>query len=278
MSTHVAGNSMESDTICVLTIAGLDPSGGAGLTADARAQSAFGAHCCPIATAVIAQNTRGVSKIEAVSPSILAAQIDCLLEDIAPRAVKIGMVPGLAHAQIIAARLKTLRHLPIVVDTVFAPSRGPQFADEATVRCIAEQWLPLCDIVTPNTLEAARLCDAPVDDLESMKRAAVIIHERFGARHVLVKGGHRMAKNDDASNEAVDIFFDGKRLVELRAPRIGGYEVRGTGCLLASALAAQRARDAPAEEAARRAKIWLTQQIQDARVIGGGARVALNEG
>ena len=326
MSTHAARNRKENGAICVLTIGGLDPSGGAGLTADARAQAAFGAHCCPVATAVIAQNTRGVFEIEPVSPRILAAQIDRLLEDIAPRAVKIGMVPGLEHARVIAARLRLLRDLPIIIDTVFAPSAGPGFADDATVRYIAEQWLPLCDIVTPNTIEAARLCGAPVDDLESMKRAAGAIAKRFGPRHVLVKGGH-LPLNHSALNVAVtttsdinpttaatandaikntqnqsdalvadalvadalvadalvadalvatDILFDGATMTELRANRVAGYGVRGTGCLLASALAAQRARDVPVEEAARRAKVWLTQQIRTAKAIGGGSRVAFD--
>ena len=314
MSTHAARSKNEDGAICVLTIGGLDPSGGAGLTADARAQAAFGAHCCPVATAVIAQNTRGVFEIEPVSPRILAAQIDRLLNDIAPRAVKIGMVPSLAHAEIIAERLRSLRDLPIIVDTVFAPSVGPAFADDATVRCIAEQWLALCDIVTPNTLEAARLCGAPVDDLENMKRAAIAIFKRFGPRHVLVKGGH-LPSSDSAFNVAIastdinpttataasatavtvvgndaiknprgesetlvatDILFDGVTFTELRANRVAGYGVRGTGCLLASALAAQRARDVPAAQAARRAKTWLTQQILTAKAIGGGSRVAFD--
>ncbi len=279
----------EDDEIrCVLTIGGLDPSGGAGLTADARAIQAFGAHCCPVITAVVAQNTRGVQCVEPVSPAMLAAQLDSLLDDIAPAAIKIGMVPNRAAVEVITERLRRLcdeaarrgHELPVIIDPVFAPSRGARFVDDETIRYITAEWLPLCDIVTPNLLEAAQLCDAPIRSLDDMKAAARSISRRFGARRVLVKGGHL---EREAAAEAIDFLFDSEAadsaaMMELRAPRIAGYSVRGTGCLLASALAAQRARGVPAAEAARAAKAWLTEQICDARAIGTGSRVTLGSG
>ena len=264
---------MTTEMPCVLAIGGLDPSGGAGLPADARAIAAFGGHCCGIATAVIAQNTRGVALVEAVSQKLLAAQLDHLLEDITPRAVKIGMLPNIGAAAIVLARLRQLPAVPVILDTVFAPSHGPRFADAGTVLHIANSLIPLADVVTPNVPEAMQLADMTIRDRESQVAAAQFIYQRFGPRHVLIKGGHPLEGAAEAT-EAVDVFFDGQNLTALRAPRVLGYEVRGTGCLLASAIAAQRAHDVPAAEAVRGAKAWLTAQIREAQAIGHGRRVA----
>lgn len=256
---------------CVLAIGGLDPSGGAGLPADARAMAAFGAHCCAVTTAVIAQNTRGVFAMEAVSPEMLAAQFDNLIEDIKPQAIKIGMLPNVKIVHCLIPRLKALRDIPIIVDTVFAPSSGPQFSDSATVGLIAEQLLPLAELVTPNLIEAAQLYGQPITDWNSVIAAAQAIQGRYGPTYVLLKGGHWAGED---SSEVVDLLLGEDEQWELRAPRIAGYEVRGTGCLLASVIAAQRAQGVPVLEAARAAKAWLTEQIQNAKVIGRGRRVA----
>ncbi len=253
---------------CVLTIAGLDPSGGAGLPADARACAAFGAHALPIATAVIAQNTRGVADFEPVSATLLAAQLDTILLDITPRAVKIGMIPNATAVEIIASRVANLG-VPVIVDPVFAPSSGPHFSNEDTIKALCELLLPLCDVVTPNWLEAEKLLARQIAPHE-VGDAAQEIAEKFQARAVLIKGGHALE-----SAEVCDILWDGARLHEFHAPRIAGLEVRGTGCLLASAIAAQRARDVPLPEAVQHAKTWLTTQIQNAVAIGKGRRVAL---
>ncbi|HVF09634.1 MAG TPA: hydroxymethylpyrimidine/phosphomethylpyrimidine kinase, partial [Abditibacteriaceae bacterium] len=174
----------------MLAIGGLDPSGGAGLPADTRAAAAFGVHCCGVATAVIAQNTRGVAVIEPVSPTLLTAQLDNLLEDIAPRAIKIGMLPSAAAVEIVLQRLRRMGSTPLIIDTVFAPSSGPRFADDETVRAIVKHLLPLAEVITPNIPEAERLIGTLIPDRDSMRAAARLIHERYGARHVLLKGGH----------------------------------------------------------------------------------------
>jgi len=249
---------------CVLTIGGLDPSGGAGLPADARAVAAFGAHACSIATAVVAQNTRGVFRLEAVSEIMLAAQLDNLLEDIAPRAVKIGLLPSVATIEIVAARLRFLKDIPIIIDTVFAPSSGPVFSDEKTIRALVEKLVPGCDLLTPNLPEAAQLLEGIIPD-------AAVLHEQLGAKNVLLKGGHATGET------AIDWFCDGAEIIELHAPRIRGYEVRGTGCLLASAIAAQRAQGVLPLDAARAAKAWLFEQIQNAQMLGKGRRIATAE-
>ncbi len=251
---------------CVLTIAGLDPSGGAGLPADARACAAFGAHALPVATAVIAQNTRGVAAFEAVSPALLAAQLDNILEDITPHAVKIGMVPGAETIRIIASRIANLG-VPIIVDPVFAPSSGRRFSDEEAIAALCEHLLPICDCLTPNLPEAEVL----VGKRPAASDLALEIAQKFSVRSVLLKGGHATE-----SDEICDVLWDGARFHEFRAPRVPGLEVRGTGCMLASAIAAQRARNIPLPDAVQHAKTWLTAQIQNAAPIGKGRRVAVD--
>lgn len=258
-------------TRIVYTVGGLDPSGGAGLPADARACRAFGIHACAIATAVIAQNTRGVARVEAVSPQMLRVQIENLCEDIAPHAIKIGMLPNMESVEIVCALLRVL-DVPIVLDPVFAPSSGNDFSDDETITAIARGLFPMCELVTPNILEASRLCGFAIKNLDDMKRAAREIIARFGAQRVLVKGGHL-----PQSPEVIDVLCNANSIIELRAPRIEGIEVRGTGCLLASAIAAQLAQNIEIETAVRHAKTWLTSQIQNAQAIGKGRRVAVSE-
>lgn len=253
---------------CVLTIGGTDPSGGAGLPADARACAAFGAHALPIVTAVVAQNTRGVATFEPVSAALLAAQLDTILQDISPRAIKIGMIPNSDFVKIIAMRVAKLG-VPIIVDPVFAPSSGPQFSGGETILALCNQLLPLCDCMTPNLPEAEKLLGRKIGIAE-MGDAAKEIAEKFGVHAVLIKGGHA-----PKSAAVCDILWDGAQLHQFRAPRIEGLEVRGTGCLLASAIAAQRAQEVPLPEAAQQAKTWLTTQIQNAAAMGKGRRVAV---
>ena len=252
----------------VLCIGGGDPSGGAGLPADARAAAAFGVHTCCVTTAVIAQNTRGVLQAEAVSPVLLRAQLENLLEDITPHAIKIGMLPNADSVEIVADILKPL-NLPIVLDPVFAPSSGDEFSDDSTIESIVAHLFPLCELVTPNLIEARRLCSFAIIDTQSATEAAQKIHD-LGARNVLIKGGHT-----DNLDEVCDWLWNGEELKTLCAPRVGGIEVRGTGCLLASAIAAQRARSIELESATRAAKIWLTEKIRDAQEVGKGRRVAV---
>lgn len=265
---------------CLLCIGGLDPSGGAGLTADARAARAFGAHALPVLSCVVAQNTRGAREYQAVSPELFASQLDVLLEDVRPDAVKIGLLPGLALVEIASERLRALRDvlpdLPIVLDTVFAPSSGPQFVDDDTISYLASRLFPLCDLITPNLPEAARLLRVEeADNLDEVARQCAALFTRYHPKNVLLKGGHLPNNGSDETSHAADVLYDGASFLALRALRVQGYEVRGTGCLLASAIAAQLARGVEMPVAAREAKAWLTQQIQNAQIVGGGRRVAV---
>lgn len=254
----------------VLCIAGFDPSGGAGLLADARACHGAGVHMIGAATALTAQNTRGATRVEAVSPGMLRAQIETLLDDISPGAIKIGLVPNRETVEILAEILAPwAEKVPIVIDTVFAPTIGAIFSDRSTIEAIANRLLPLATVVTPNALEAVELGAARAWDAASMECAAREIRARSGAKNVLLKGGHI-----EDSEFSTDLFFDGIEFIELRAPRQNGYQVRGTGCLLASALAAHLALGKSPREAALQAKNWLTRAFEDAQIVGGGRRVA----
>ena len=233
---------------------------------------AFGVHALCAATALTAQNTRGVRQVEPASPAMLRAQIEALLEDIPIQAVKIGMLPTPAHAQVLAEVLKSSR-LPIIYDTVFAPSGGSAFLDKPEAHASVRALGPMCELITPNLHEARVLCGFEIGSLEAIEHAARALSERFEVPQVLVKGGH--AQNLDAST-CSDWLWNGRALIEFRAPRLDVPEARGTGCLLASAIAAQRARGIELESAIRHAKSWLGARIEKAVPIGAGRRVILD--
>ncbi len=261
-----------STTICALSIAGLDPCGGAGLLADARAMRAFSVHACCVATALTAQNTRGVERIEPVPLAMLRAQLEVLLEDVPVRAVKIGMLPGVEAAQVLANVLGQLE-VPVIYDTVFAPSGGSAFLDEEAARAVVQVLGPLCELLTPNLHEAQILCGFEISSMEAVQHAARVISERFGVAQVLVKGGHAQALSTATCS---DWLWNGHELREFRAPRLEVPEARGTGCLLASAIAAQRAKGLELSPSVERAKGWLGAQMQRAVPIGSGRRVVVD--
>ena len=265
---------MSKELLPVLCIGALDPSGNSGLNADARACAAFGAHALTVATAVLAQNTRGVTLIEPIAPEIVLAQLEALLADIEPAAIKIGMVPGVGAAEIIARCIRPLKdRVPIVIDPVFSSCNGIPFCDDVTIEYFAGQLLPLATIVTPNIVEADRLCGVLATDLDSMAQACLALYERVRSQFVLITGGHLPADEAHPTPLAIDLLFNGQRFLELRAIKETTFGVCGTGSLFAAALAAGLADGKPEVEAARGAKMWLTQQIRAAQILGQGDRV-----
>ena len=267
----------------VLCIAGFDPCGGAGLLADARACSAFGAFALGAQTALVPQNTRGVRAIAPTSPAMLLAQLEALGEDIAFDAVKIGLMPNVESIEIVAGFLrgwKVQAGLPIVLDPTLSPTQGASWSDDKTVAALVEQLLPLATMVTPNAPEAQILTGRSVGNLRDMEAAARQLQlHASGAGSVLLKGGHvetlaTQRRSDRPEALAVDLFFDGREAHQLRARRVEGVEVRGTGCLLASAIAAQLADGGAPLDAARKAKSWLTVHLRGARCLGQGRRIA----
>ena len=276
-----AGARVAAKKPVVLCIGGFDPCAGAGVLADARAVAAFGAFAIAAQTALVPQNTRGVRGLCATTPEVLTAQLEVLGEDIAFDAVKIGLLPDVSSIEIVAAFLRGWsgqKYLPVVLDPVLAPTAGAPWSDEETIAALCQHLFPLCTLVTPNAPEARILSGLCVDELGAMEAAARVLSAR-GAQNVLLKGGHIEAletqrRNDGAQGLSVDLFWDGQGGHQLRARRVEGVEVRGTGCLLASAIAAQLAEGAAPLDAARKAKSWLTNHIRGARALGGGRRIA----
>ncbi len=239
----------KAETPCVLILAGLDPSGGAGLLADADAVRAAGARPLCVATALTAQTTRRMHGFQPLAPALALQTADALLEEEPIRAIKVGMLgtPAMARA---VAELLARAALPAVVDPVLAASSGAAlFQGGPAAARAAYSLLWVHAVVTPNAPEARVLLDLPeepadVDALEGAARELV----RRGAKAALVKGGHA------AGPEAVDVLCAGDACERLSAPRVAGAGARGTGCRLASALAAGLALGKPLPEAARVAK------------------------
>ena len=249
----------------LLSIAGSDPSGGAGVQADLKTFAAFGAYGMAAITALTVQSTRGVLKVAPVSAALVAAQTDAIFEDIAVDAVKIGMLARPSTARAVAASLKRSGARNIVLDPVLSASRGANLSAAGLPRAILEHLAPLATLITPNLTEAAILTGTPiarnVQDMEAQARALVAV----GAKAALVKGGHLDGAPADAlhSQGATRVFY-GER-VETR-------NTHGTGCALSSAVACLLARGLDLEAAIIEAKRWLTQ------ALSAGAKVRLGAG
>ena len=250
----------------VLTIAGSDPSGGAGIQADLKTFSALGAYGTSVITALTAQNTQGVSGVHVVPTDFVIAQLETLVADVLLDAIKIGM---LANADIVGAVAQFLRRHPyehVVLDPVMVATSGDRLLADDAVAAIRD-LLPLASLITPNVAEAAALLQAPpartLADLRGQARAL----REMGASRVLIKGGHL-----DDGREAVDLLLDIDDEVVLRAPRINTVNTHGTGCTLSSALAALRPQRDSWLQTAQDAKSWLTSALAaaDGLQVGHG--------
>jgi hydroxymethylpyrimidine kinase/phosphomethylpyrimidine kinase len=250
----------------LLSIAGSDPSGGAGIQADLKTFSAFGCYGMAAVTALTAQNTKGVSSVHMPPPEFVAAQIDAIFADIRVDAVKIGMLASGVIVSTVADRLKTHGPSIIVLDPVLVATSGDSLGASDVVDAIRSTLLPLATLITPNLPEASRLAGRPMPtDEASMKSIAEAIHDR-GAGAVLVKGGH--LKGD----EAIDVLFDGRDHTVFAAERVVTRNTHGTGCTLSSAIAACLAQGATLVEAVEDAKDYLTEALirSSALRVGGG--------
>lgn len=252
----------------VLSIAGVDPSGGAGILADAKAISALGGYACAVVAALTAQNTRAVTGVLPVAPAFVAQQIDTLLADVRIAATKIGMLGPVPAIAAVAERLGHWKLAPVVLDPVMVAKSGDALLEKAAVGTLREALLPLATVITPNLPEAGVLLDerAP-ETLKEMRRAAEKLRELLrgdGQRWVLLKGGHLPA------SEPIDLLHDGDRMIELAAPRIETRNTHGTGCTLSSALATLLARGADVPAAARAAKDYVTEAMRHADALDVG--------
>ncbi len=214
----------------LLTIAGSDSGGGAGIQADLKTFAALGVYGMSAITAVTAQNTLGVYKVAELGPEMVKAQIDAIFCDIRVDAVKIGMVSNADIIRQIAASLKEWGATNIVIDPVMVAKSGHRLLNPEAIEALKHELFPLATIVTPNLPEAAELVGREVVGEQGMEEAARTIHA-FGCGSVLVKGGH-------LEGEAVDLLFDGNRVIRFANPRLKNNNTHGTGCTLSSAIAA----------------------------------------
>jgi hydroxymethylpyrimidine/phosphomethylpyrimidine kinase len=249
----------------VLTIAGSDPSGGAGIQADLKAFAAQGVYGMAALTALTAQNTRGVLGIEFVSPAFVRAQIEAVLGDVETHAVKIGMIGRADIADAVAASLASFSG-PIVLDPVMVAKGGARLLQPEAVAALRDCLLPIATVLTPNLGEAADLlgCE-PIADRPGMERAGGALRE-LGPDSVFLKGGHLPGR------DSPDLLIDAAGSTWLEAPRIETGNSHGTGCTLAAALAARLARGEPLRAAAQAAKSYLSGALAaagDLRVGSG---------
>jgi hydroxymethylpyrimidine/phosphomethylpyrimidine kinase len=249
-----------------LTIAGSDSSGGAGIQADLKTFAALGVFGTSALTALTAQNTTGVRDVHAVPVAHVVAQVEAVLDDLDVRAVKTGMLATAEVVHAVAALADRLPHL--VVDPVMVASSGARLLEETAEQAYLAALLPRAAVLTPNLHEAQVLLGGSITTLEQQRQAARALGE-LGPRAVLVKGGHAVAGTGDA---AVDVLWDGAQLLELRAPRVVGSNDHGTGCSLASAIAAGLAKGEDLVPAVAAAKAYV------ARALAGGAGWQLGHG
>jgi hydroxymethylpyrimidine/phosphomethylpyrimidine kinase len=247
----------------VMTIAGSDSGGGAGIQADLRTFAAHGVHGTSAITAVTAQNSVTVTDYVALPPRMVAAQVEAVASDMPVAAVKTGMLATREIVEAVADVVKRLALPHLVVDPVMVAKGGARLLDAEAERAYGQRLFALAEVLTPNLAETEALLGTPVRTLEAMREAARALHAR-GPRVVVVKGGHLEGA------EAVDVVYDGTRLEELAAPRVATRNTHGTGCTFSAAIAARLALGDPALEAVRAAKRYLTEAIRRSYAVGRG--------
>jgi hydroxymethylpyrimidine/phosphomethylpyrimidine kinase len=245
-----------------LTIAGSDPSGGAGIQADLKTFSSLDVYGMSVIAALTAQNTQGVRDVMHVPADFVGLQLDAVLTDIPPAAVKTGMLGTAAVVDIVAHKIRRHGVTNLVVDPVMVSSSGVHLLEHAGEDMLKRALLPLALVVTPNLSEAAVLTGTQVNGLQEMEEAARRLH-RMGARNVLIKGGH-------LEGDAVDVFFDGSRMQRLSSPRASTTDLHGTGCVLSAAITAWLACGVPLDDAVQRAKRYVTEAIENSLRLGKG--------
>ncbi len=246
-----------------LTIAGSDPSGGAGLQADLKTFHQHGVYGMSVVTLLTVQNTRGVTRVETLTPELVIQQLESVLSDIAPGAAKSGALGTAAIVEALASAAKTFT-FPFVVDPVMISKHGHPLLDPRAQHMLVSELLPVTTLLTPNTHEAAVLSGRTVETLDDAREAAKALMQ-LGPKNVLVKGGH-------LDGDPVDVLIIGDgTLIEFRTGRIQTRQTHGTGCTLSAAITAHLAAGLSMRDAVDRAKRWLTQAIASAPGFGHGA-------
>jgi hydroxymethylpyrimidine/phosphomethylpyrimidine kinase len=246
----------------VLTIAGFDPSCGAGIAADLKTFAAQNCYGVAAITAITVQSTQGVKAIHATPPATLRAELDALAEDLQIAAVKVGMLGNRANAAVVAEFLDKGAYANVVLDPVIQPSAGgPELLDAAGVKYLGDELMKRASVVTPNIAEAVLLSGLEIQNVAGMEAAGRKLVER-GARAVVVKGGHM--------EKAVDVLVDAGGVLILGGDHVKNENTHGSGCTFASAIAAQLACGRALREAAMLAKAYVTKAIEHGFSIGKG--------
>lgn len=261
---------MKSEILPVaLTIAGSDSGGGAGIQADLKTFTALGCHGTTAITCITAQNPRAVIGIQPNRADMVRKQVEAVFAELPPRAVKTGMLFSAEIINAVADWFSTGKRPPLIVDPVMVATSGAVLLKPSAIRALKARLLPLATLVTPNLDEAQLLLGRKLRTLEDLLDAAEELHTTHGCA-VLVKGGHLKL-----GDEAVDVLFDGRRFIVLKARRIQGVSTHGTGCTYSAAIVAYLARGEKLESAVACAKEFITRAI--ARSYRAGKHSVLNQ-
>lgn len=264
MTPWPSGATLTAMTVpTVLTIAGSDPSGGAGIQADLKTASALGAYGMAVITALTAQNTRTVAGVHEAPADFVALQVDTIFADITPDAVKTGMLASAEIIEVVAGKAVEHSFHNLVVDTVMVAKSGDRLLRADAVQAMREKLVPLAHVLTPNLPEAEDLLGRELNGDDAIREAAREL-QAMGARNVVIKGGHRQG------DTVTDVLFDGEAFRDFSGPRIATMSTHGTGCTFASAIATFLARGESVADAVGHAKEYLTEALRRAYPVGGG--------
>lgn len=247
----------------VLTIAGSDSGGGAGIQADIKAMSANGVFAMSVITAITAQNTEEVTDVFELPTSIIAAQIDAVFDDFDVAAVKTGMLSSSEIVSTVAKMLKPQKVANLVVDPVMISKSGHALLKPDAIEAVKRDLIPLALVITPNIHEAQQLSEVEIKTLADARQAAKVMY-KLGCRSVLIKGGHLLA------DQGTDLLYDGKFFEVFKGEFINTPHTHGTGCTYASAIAAHLALGKSLSEAVKAAKTYVTEAIRHSLAIGHG--------
>ncbi|MBM3933360.1 MAG: bifunctional hydroxymethylpyrimidine kinase/phosphomethylpyrimidine kinase [SAR202 cluster bacterium] len=248
----------------VMTIAGSDSGGGAGIQADLKAFAAMGAYGTCVITAITAQNTVRVTDVLEVPDAMIRAQIDAVMSDIGTDAAKTGMLASAAIINTVAEKIREHAISNLVVDPVMVAKSGDRLLREDAIDVLRRVLIPLATVVTPNLPEAEAITGRVVKDLDQARDAARMIVEEMGAKAAVVKGGHM-------PGPATDTFYDGTEVRLFTAQRVSTTNTHGTGCTFASAVAGCIARGMPLKEAVGQSKKYVTEAIRSGIAVGHGS-------
>ena len=248
---------------CALTIAGTDPSGGAGIHADLKTFQELKTYGMSVITSIVSQNTTGVQAVSHVSLDMIEQQLDSILSDMPVHAFKTGMIANQDMMELIYKKIKHL-DAPYVMDPVMVATSGDTLIERNSRNYLRKNLLPLTTIVTPNIPETEYLTGEKIETDDDMKQAAEMLVRNFGAKAALVKGGHR-------EGDAVDFLYDGSKIHRFSAPRINTKNTHGTGCTYAAAITAYLSQGLPLYDAVNRAKEYVTLAIKYSLDLGAGS-------